>query len=228
MLLLAVAAFPASARAVGPGDDAAKAAEVHRNALTVSESALATGDHSLLRNAVSLAKRATDLAPTVPDYWLLLGRLSARAGGDKAMATEAEGALRNGVALNPGSAGGHLALGCFYFLQDRFADALQEFETAVYISPELVTPTVIAAMCQSYSRRKEWARGENFFQSVVRQYPNADIVRLALAAVYQQEGRTDKAELEMRRVITRPGSPESNAECAWRIVNNWENEGPAR
>jgi len=205
-------------------DDEAQAAEAYRGAVEISSAALQGGDAAALKRAISLAKRATDLAPTVPDYWLLMGRLSARAGDDPALAKETEGALRNGIALNPGSAGGHLALGSFYFLQNRFQEALQEFETAVYISPELVTPPVIAAMCRAYSDRKEWARGENFFESVVVQYPQADIARLALAVIYKQVGKTDEAESAMRRVIVRSDSPESNAECAWAIVNNWEKE----
>jgi tetratricopeptide (TPR) repeat protein len=205
-------------------DDETQAAEVYRGAVELSTAAMRSGDATALKRAISLAKRATDLAPTVPDYWLLLGRLGARTGDNPALAKETEGALRNGVALNPGSAGGHLALGSFYFLQNRFKEALQEFETAVYISPELVTPPVIAAMCRAYNDRKEWARGENFFKSVVVQYPQADIARLALAVVYKQEGKTDDAESELRRVIVRSEAPDSNAQCAWEIVNNWEKE----
>lgn len=211
-----------------PADDETQAADACRGAVEISSAAKRGGDADALRRAISLAKRATDLAPTKADYWLLLGRLSARAGGDPALAKETEGALRNGVALNPGSAGGHLALGSFYFLQNRFQEALQEFETAVYISPELVTPPVIAAMCRAYSDRKEWARGENFFESVVAQYPQADIARLALAVIYKQEGKADEAESAMRRVIVRSDSPESNAECAWAIVKNWETETLAK
>ena len=209
------------AAAAGPADDA-EAAQAYKSASEMSDSALKSGDQTAFKNAIHLAKRATELAPTVPDYWQLLGRLSARAADQPELAEEAEAALRNGIALNPGSAGGHVALGSFYFLQNRYSEALQEFEVAVYISPELITPPVIAAMCRAYSEKKEWARAEKYFRSVVREFPDADIARLALAVVYKEEGKSDEAESEMRRVIVRSDAPESNAQCAWEIVNNWE------
>ena len=222
--VIIVAALFVTSGLAQSADDEAQAAMAYQTAVELSTAAMKSGDTPALKRAICQAKRATDLAPTVPDYWLLLGRLSVRTADTPAMAKEAEGAIRNGIALNPGSAAGHLTLGSFYFLQNRFQEALQEFETAVYISPELVTPPVIAAMCRAYSDRKAWARGENFFESVLVQYPQADIARLALAVIYKQVGKTNEAESEMRRVIVRSEAPDSNAQCAWETVNNWEKE----
>ena len=164
--------------------------------------------------AMDYAQSATELDPSSAQYWFLAGYLYGQAPSHPEMAKRAEAALKKAIDLDPEYSDAMALLGMLYVRMARYRDALDPLEDAIKRQPRQADPMLFSALCQAYVFGKKTWRGEKFFKSLIDKRRQPDVVKIALATLWQQTGKTDKARSLLDEVIRDPKAQAGDREGA--------------
>ncbi len=161
------------------------------------------GEYNL---ALEEIQRALKLEPNDADA--LLGQAAVYASMGRA--EEAESAYKKATALRPQHWGGHYELGVFYYRQRRLADATQQFQQVLEITPDnAMVHAVLGGMLQLLKNNEE---AEAHLKRSIELQPSY-AAYTNLSALYYREKRWEESVATTRKAL------EINAED-WRTWAN--------
>jgi len=156
------------------------------------------GGEKLFEKALDYAVSATELSPHNAFYQFLPGYLFSLAAKDKPYySAMAEEYCKTALAIDPGYMEARALLANLFLWRNSFDNALNEYEKLVQDYPGYIRPDTINCMCHAYRQDGQQVRGEQFFRQLTNRHPNSPTVKLALAALLKDRGKT----LESRKVL---------------------------
>lgn len=180
------------------------------------------GNENNLVAALENAELATRLDPNEAQYWHLLGYIYSKLRKDQFSEVMAEDALNKALKLSPGDVSSRLLLAGLLLDRQSYALALDHLEWVGRKDPKLLTSPLVADMCRAYVVDEQAARGERFFQEMLKARPESSALRLAMAILLHQNGKNDEA---LRRVAALSADAQADPadvayarelEAAWR------------
>jgi len=149
--------------------------------------------------AVASLQAALAKSPNDPDLLYYLSRA-----GDEMSAESLDKLL----SAFPDSARAHQAKGRTFYQMKMYPQALQEYEKAILLRPDL--PGLRLELGQVYAATSEWAKAEQQLRTEVELQPGSAEAAYRLGDALLQQGKMEGAIEELRRSDTlRPNMPET-------------------
>jgi membrane associated rhomboid family serine protease/cytochrome c-type biogenesis protein CcmH/NrfG len=125
--------------------------------------------------------------------------------------------LRLAVAKNPNDPRIRLLLASVYSRAGQNAEALEQFQWIVAHSKagDSLRESSISAIAWLYGQQKEYAKGEQYFQDLMKDSPSDTQARFAFAQMLSLEGKHNDAIVEFQKLASaNPNDPAAYAELA--------------
>ena len=186
---------------------------------------LNSADTSDLFEALTQAESATQLGPESASHWHLLGYIYSRFESDEVAAALAEDALERSTQISPGNIASRLLLAQLYLRREAYSKALDQLEWVGNKQPTLVNSALSADMCRAYILDNQVARGEKFFQGLLQAQPQSSALRLGLAILLHDTGRSQDALQQLAQLRAEPASGPQDVEHATLLEAAWRGGG---
>jgi tetratricopeptide (TPR) repeat protein len=177
-------------------------------------------DLAAVDRAEELVQRALELDPLNPNGHTILAYVYFY----RERPAEAVAAAERAIELDPNSEFAHAALGLTLAQAGRIVPALQSINRALRLNPRSSSNVLmtVAYVNLAAGRRKH---AEELLERVRLSGPDNLIVRVALAAVYEYEGRHEEARVAVREALA--VNPDLTAEIATRMIPGLEEVFPS-
>ncbi len=156
-----------------------------------------------VRFAIDMFEKAVETDPNYARAWAALGNCHAMAGmywdASEEHLREAERASEKALELEPDLAQAHVSRGLSYVLRNRQTDAVEEFETAIRLNPELFSSYYFYGRVRFQEGDPEAAA--QLFEKAEQVRPDDFQATILLRQVYKSLGRDDDARDAARRGI---------------------------
>jgi tetratricopeptide (TPR) repeat protein len=174
-----------------------------------------SSDPALLDRAEELGRRAVELDASAMDGHLTLAQASFFGGRPESAIVEAERVIE----LSPNFSGGHSMRGLALARQGRFLEATRSIKQALRLNPRAPTGllTIVAYVNYGAGRREEAIK---LLERVRTANRDNVIVRVALAAFYEQRGRHGDAQAAAREALS--VVPDLTTERAMQLIPGLE------
>lgn len=183
--------------------------------------AIASNDGELYKQAVLYADSAATLSPADPKKHFLAGSLYARIANSQDAQAAAVERFEKACALAPDNVEARIALGEACTRIERNVEALDAFESVVAENPKAATPELVRAMALCYMKERLYGRCATFFGALLKADPQNDAARIALSAAVRADGDADRADAELKRVVSRQGAPPEMKAYAAKLLSAW-------
>lgn len=193
----------------------------HHYAVILAEKADRAKDPDLYSLAVLYAESATRLSPDSGKYWSFLGSLYAKMDSVPLAELLAEEAFLAAIDLDPSDPSARLQLSELFYSQGNYALSLDQMETIVSRDSKTALPSLLFVMLNAYVMDHQQDRGINYFKRLVKSRPLDANPRFMLAILLNEQGKTDEAVGELRRMISRSGVSQENRLYAKRLIDLW-------
>lgn len=180
------------------------------------------GNENTLMQALEHAEQATQLDPSAAVYWHLLGHIYAQMPADQMASVLAEDALNKAIRLNPGNAASRLLLARLLLGRESYALALDQLESVTRQDAKKLTPLLVADMCRAYVVDEQARRGEAFFREARQQRPELSALRLGLAILLHEQGRTQAGLTELQGLLADPQASPDDVAYARQLAQAWQ------
>jgi tetratricopeptide (TPR) repeat protein len=193
----------------------------HQYAVILAAKADEAKSPDLYSLAVRYAESATRLSPGVGAYWSLLGSLYTKMDGIPLAELMAEEAFSTAIDLDPADHRARLLLSELFYSQGNYAMSLDQMEMIVSQDSKTAEPSLLFVMLNAYLLDHQQDRGIGFFKNLVKTRPWDANPRFLLAILLNEQGETDAAIEELRKVIVRSGVSQENRLYARQLIDSW-------
>jgi Flp pilus assembly protein TadD len=179
------------------------------------------GNEKTLLAALASAEEATLLDPQGAPYWHLLGYIYAKMRRDQFAEVMAEDALNKALSLSPENLPARLLLASLLLDRQSYALALDQLEWVGRKAPKLLNAALTADMCRAYIIDEQAARGERFFREMLGPRPEASALRLGLALMLHEQGKSQEARRLVADLARDSRADKAEVEYARRLEKAW-------
>jgi tetratricopeptide (TPR) repeat protein len=152
-----------------------------------------------LELALIYANSAQALNPVDPKINLLVGIIYSEFQDSPFAGIKAIQSFERAVDVTPGLGTARILLANAYLRENFHAEALEQFEEALWQDSSLVSPETISAMTLCYVLLGK--SGEDFYRQLLRRHPDKTYLALSRAVLLKHDQRLAEATQELNRVI---------------------------
>ncbi len=161
-----------------------------------------TGETNFYIRALNYAESAVELNPRNAYYHFLLAYLySLTAKANPFVTTLAEEHAQAALDINPAYTEARTLLANLYLWRNSYNNALNEYEKLVQDDPRYIRPDTLASMCCAYRQDDQQDRGEAFFRSLLKKYPDSATIKIGLAVMLKDQNKKREAKDLLHAVL---------------------------